>query len=238
MAVQNHAPRSAGPQTRYEVRVPVRNVVFQHTDWRSLPQGDPATLAIVNPTWKYTQQFGAGNATADPFKLKQLTPAEIMAELDEMAETRMAPNSRILMWVPIPQLWNLNGWAPKGFKYKTGGAWVKSREGDEGHYGQGYHWAGCAEFIAMFARGAPPNSRKVKLRNGWVAPPSGGARKPTDWLEQMINRWTAPEDTVFDPWAGLAPTITACVRTGRKCLAAEPNKKRYEAGLELVAEGL
>jgi len=224
--------------SRSKVKAPARNIVFEHCDWRKLPQGDPATLAIINPTWKYTQQFGAGNATADPYALKQLTPADIMRELDAIAEQRMASASRILLWIPIPQLWTLNGWAPKGFKYKTGGTWVKSREGDQGHYGQGYHWAGCAEFAAMFTRGAPPNDRKVPLRNAWVEAPSGGARKPEGWLEKWMLRWTEPQHTVFDPWAGLAPTITACIRTGRKCLAAEPNAKRYEAGLELVAAGV
>jgi N6-adenosine-specific RNA methylase IME4 len=208
-----------------------KGINFQNCHWRDLPNDKLADVAIIDPPWKYSQRNGK------PPPYPGIPTAEVKSQIEEMALTRMAKDSRILLWLTWPILPELWGWTPPGYRLVTGGAWVKSGPNDTGHYGQGYHWAGCSEPVLVFVRGKTHTDRSVKLRNAWVQSPEEHSRKPVDWMTQWLERWTTPGMRVFVPYAGLCPEVTACIRTNCFLDAAEISPERYADALALLAQG-
>ncbi len=109
--------------------------------------------------------------------------------------------------------------------------------GDVGHYGQGYHWAGCSEPVLVYTRSAGHNSR-AGLRNAWVQEPGKHSAKPIQWMKQWIERWCPPGGRVVDPYAGLGTVAEAVMEAGegRTYLGAEISEKRHSDALGLLAQ--
>jgi len=47
------------------------------------------------------------------------------------------------------------------------------------------------------------------------------AKKPLEMMIHLIESFTAPGDTVIDPFLGSGTTLIACQKTGRYCVGAE-----------------
>lgn len=190
-------------------------------------------LAVADSPWTYDQRFGASGADDHYGGLPIPT-------ILEHIEALQAP--RLALWITFPLMgeWpkTLPGWGEP----VTGGSWHKSLEGDEGHYGQGYHWAGCSELVLVYTRKLKGRKlytdRGAKLRNAWTSPPGDHSRKPVGWMEQWMARWVPPGGRVIEPYAGLGATAEAVLRSGvgRTYLGAEIDPERHAGALGLLAQ--
>lgn len=189
-----------------------------------------ADLVIADSPWLNREKHGATGAH-DHYP--GLPVDEIMEHLSQIRA------KRLVLWITFP-IWTADwpkeipGWG----KPVTGGAWFKSEKGDRGHYGQGFHWAGCAEIILIYTKPNAYNDRSVKLRNACYESPGRHSRKPVYWQSQMISRWCPPGGLVFDPYAGLASVAEATLESGggRTYLGAEKNAQRHTDGMGLLAQ--
>lgn len=186
-----------------------------------------ADLIIADPPWKYTQAVG------DAVPYNGLSVPEIVAHLARMRARRLA------LWVTWPLL--AEWWAAFPRTPVSGGTWSKSLHGDTGHYGQGYHWAGCSEPVLLYTDGAGHNDRSA-LRNAWgeswVEAPRENSRKPSEWMAQWIRRWVPDGGLVCDPYAGLGAVAEAVLLAGggRRYLGAEIDSVRHGEALALLAQ--
>jgi len=198
-------------------------------------------LCIADPPWSYVQKIGESRATNHYKTLPMSQIVEHLAEID-------CP--RMVVWLTWPIMaadWpeRLPNWG----RPVTGGAWTKSSQRDSGHYGQGYHWAGCSEPLLVYTRSGGHNSREL-LRNAWidgrkcdhgaawVEPPGKHSVKPIDWMVQMVRRWCPAGGRVVDPYAGLGSVAEAVLRAGdgRSYLGAEVDAKRHGDALGILAQ--
>ncbi len=197
-------------------------------DWPS------ADLVIADPPWSYVQSHGASRADNHYAVLPTST---IVEHLNQLVASRMA---LWLTWPLLPEWVSATTkHADWGWRLATGGAWAKSGEGDEGHYGQGYHWAGCSEPVFVYACGRDiPLDRGAPLRNAWVEPPGEHSRKPAVWMAQWLRRWVPEGGLVLDPYAGLASVAEAVLLAGggRRYLGSEISPERHRAALGLLAQ--
>lgn len=191
---------------------------------------EPADLVVADPPWSYVQRIGETRAENH---YACLTVPQIVAHVER------AVGSRLALWITSPLLgeWpgELAGWG----RPKTAGAWVKSDEGDTGHYGQGYHWAGCAELVLLYTCGGGTyTDRGAPLRSAWVEPPGEHSRKPARWQAQWIQRWVPPGGLVLDLYAGLGSVAEAVLLAGegRRYVGAEIDPERHAAALGLLAQ--
>jgi hypothetical protein len=185
-------------------------------------------LVIADPPWSYARTDGTTNA-ADHYS--GLTVAQIISHLSQLEA------SRLVLWITWPIL--AADWPealPEWGKPVTGGAWVKSDPGDAGHYGQGYHWAGCSEPVLVYSKAKAYNDRS-RLRNAWIEAPTKHSRKPVGWMAQMIQRWCPPGGTVIDPYAGLGSVAEAVLEAGegRRYRGVEIDPQRFADAQTLIA---
>lgn len=188
-----------------------------------------ADLAIADPPWLNRSKHGESGAHDhyDGLPVEQII--EHLEQID-------AP--RLVVWITYP-VWTadwpaaLPGWG----RPVTAGTWLKSDPDDSGHYGQGLHWAGCAEGVLVYTRPNAYNNKKA-LRNAWHEPAGLHSRKPVGWQAQMIRRWCPPGGTVFDPYAGLCSVPEAILELGKryKYVGAEISAERYAQGSSLLAQ--
>ena len=186
-------------------------------------------LAVADPPWLYRQQTGATGA-ADHYG--GLPVEEIVAHLAQLDAPRMA------LWITWPILaadWPAK--LPVWGRPVTGGAWFKSDPNDAGHYGPGYHWAGCSEPVLIYTRGTAHNDRS-QLRNAWREAPGLHSRKPVEWMAQWFRRWVPPGGRVIEPYAGLGATAEAVLEAGegRTYCGAELDPERHAGALSLLAQ--
>lgn len=196
----------------------------------SLPDGC-ASLVIADPPWDYVQHHGATRADNHYGCLRMPAIAHHLTEASRLA-------TRLALWVTTPLL---GEWMSANTSWGTpvtAGAWVKSEEGDAGHYGQGYHWAGCSELVLVYTRGGAHTDRSEPLRNAWVEPPQQHSRKPAAWQAQWIRRWVPPGGLVVDVYAGLGSVAEAVMLAGegRTYIGAEIDPERHAHALSLLAQ--
>lgn len=191
---------------------------------------EPADLVVADPPWSYVQRIGASRAENH---YDCLTTPQIVAHVER------ALGSRLALWITSPLLgaWpaELAGWG----RVTTVGTWVKSGEGDSGHYGQGYHWAGCTELVLLYTCGRGSHTdRAVPCRSAWVEPPGEHSRKPAAWQAQWIRRWVPPGGLVLDLYAGLGSVAEAVLLAGegRRYVGAEIDPQRHRDALALIAQ--
>lgn len=203
-------------------------------DTRTVPWPDDIDLVIADPPWRYERRVGASAAT-DWY--------DSMATVDIAEHLHRMPGRRLVLWITWPLLGMWMEVTRNEFSWglpTTGGAWVKSRPEDTGHYGQGYHWAGCSEAVLVYLRCGSATDRSQPLRNAWIEPPSKHSRKPVAWQAQMVRRWCPPGGLVADPWAGLGSVAEAVARAGegRRYLGAELDPERHTIAHTLVVQGI
>ena len=188
-------------------------------------------LAVADSPWTYDQRFGTSGADDHYGGLP------IPKILEHIAELR-AP--RLALWITFPLVGEWPKALPGWGEPISGGSWHKSMAGDEGHYGQGFHWAGCSELVLIYTRKLADRKlytdRGVKLRNAHTSPPNQHSRKPVAWMMQWMERWCPPGGKVIEPYAGLGATAEAAYRTGRLYRGAELNEERHGAALSLIAQ--
>lgn len=196
----------------------------------SLPDGC-ADLVVADPPWDYVQHHGATRADNHYGCLRIQAIAAHLIEAHRVGR-------RLALWVTAPLLGEWMEAATPWGAPVTAGAWVKSGEGDAGHYGQGYHWAGCSELVLVYTGHGCSTDRTEPLRNAWVEPPREHSRKPTVWQSQWVSRWVPPGGLVVDLYAGLGSVAEAVLLAGqgRRYIGAEIDPERHSHALGLIAQ--
>jgi hypothetical protein len=214
-----------------------------------------ADLVVADPPWTYSttlrDAFGdlnpAERAAGKPSIPRYTTgsPSDYYATMttkqiaDQVAQAHRIAR-RLALWLTWPLLgeWERSSrgwaWGPP----VSGGAWVKSGEGDAGHYGPGFHWSGCSEPVFVYSQPKSHTDRTVPLRNAWVEPPREHSRKPTGWQAQMIRKWVPEGGLVVDVYAGLGSVAEAVIEAGggRRYIGAELSEERHNQALSLLAQ--
>lgn len=187
----------------------------------SLPQAD---LAIIDPPWWYNQKKG------QRIKYPGLRTSEIGFIFNEIRKK----TKNIALWVTAPIM---PEWLDLFPKFTTMGTWAKSEDDGTGQYGQGYWWAGNAEYVLLYPGKGAYNSAS-KLRSSCVEPPTQHSRKPVSWQAQMVKRWCPPGGLVIDPFAGLGSVAEATIvaGAGRRYEGWEIDPVRHEQALALIAQ--
>lgn len=195
-----------------------------------------AALVIADPPWLYDHQTAGVTEAGDHYEC--VDTHKIVDHLNAFRAQRLT------VWATWPLL---DDWTeatllaiPQGRwrwgKAVSGMAWTKSGPGDTGHYGAGYHAAGCSEPVRIYTADGAQTYRDNPLRNAWIEPPGKHSRKPVGWMRQWLRRWTSPGDLVVDPYAGLASVAEACLLEGRRYLGAEIDASRHADGLAILAQ--
>lgn len=206
-------------------------------DW---PESD---LDVLDPPWSYVQRIGATRASNHYACLP--TP-EIVQQCARMRGARVAT------WTTAPK--QFEWWEAWPLAYSGGAVWVKSGPSDldqeslwgdapppgevmdAGHYGPGFHFAGCWEPVQVSARRPAYTDRSVPMRSVWVEAPNEHSEKPVRWMAQWIRRWVPPDGLVCDPYAGLGTVACAVVLAGegRRYLGTELDPERHAKALENI----
>ncbi len=187
-------------------------------------------LAVADPPWAYREAHGESSADDHYAGL----PVEAIVE-----HLRAIDAPRLALWITWPILaadWPAE--LPKWGRPVTGGVWVKSAKDDAGHYGQGYHWAGCSEAVLVYTRGGAFTDRAMPLRNAWIEAPGLHSRKPVGWQRQWVRRWCPPGGRVVEAYAGLGSTAEAVLTAGDAYAyrGAEVDVERHRQALGLLAQ--
>ena len=191
---------------------------------------EPVAMVISDPPWSYSQSMGTADAAIQYAGLP-------IPEIRDHLTTAAALSSRLALWHTWPILtadWDqcIDLWG----RPVTGGAWLKSDAEDSGHYGPGYHWAGCSEPVLIYTRPGSYTDRSQPLRNAWHERPGPHSRKPVGWMRQWLRRWTKPGDLVLDMYAGLGSVAEACILEDRRYIGAEPDEDRHRRALGMLAQ--
>jgi len=180
-----------------------------------------AALITADPPWPYPRPLydGAEGGSIENH-YTTLTIEDIEAMINRLG--KHAVNSRLALWCTWPRL---DIWMERkvtGWKYKTGGSWLKEATG-----GVGYHWLGVTEPVLIYTKGSPKQSFGG-LKNGHRSPIGAHSEKPWDWEAAWLERWTEPGDLVLDVFAGRGPMARACYLKGRRYVGIEIEQSRIE----------
>ena len=186
-----------------------------------------ADLVVLDGPWRYHQSHGASRAD-DHY------PTMAIEDIAMNASSAYHKARRLAVWVTCALL---GEWVSRRTPWGqpvTSGAWIKSREEDQGHYGQGYHWAGVAELVLIYTRDGSHTDRGSALRNGWIEPPGEHSCKPIGWQTQWIKRWVPEGGLVVDLYAGLGSVAHATLLAGggRRYVGAELDPARHQRAIE------
>jgi hypothetical protein len=196
-----------------------------------------AELVIADPPWLYDQQSIGESQASDHYDCLEMD--QIVDHLNALSCARMA------LWITWPMMskWPTatavgSDFAWRWGEHRSGGAWTKSDADNGGHYGQGYHWAGCSEPVLGYTTDGSYTDRTVALRNAHVEPAGLHSRKPVQWMVGWVKRWCPPGGLVVDPYAGLASVAEAVLLAGggRRYLGTEISDKRHAQGMALLAQ--
>lgn len=100
-------------------------------------------------------------------------------------------------------------------------------------------WKRDFEMIGVERNGTLAGKRdSAVLRFRALSPPPTGhfAEKPVPLMEYLVTKLDAP--TVIDPFMGSGSTAVACVRTGRKFIGIELERKYFDIACDRIAKEL
>jgi hypothetical protein len=60
------------------------------------------------------------------------------------------------------------------------------------------------------------------------------SQKPINLIRELIQEYTSPGDTVFDPFSGSGTTAIACIKEKRNFIGCEINKEHYDNSIKRI----
>lgn len=151
----------------------------------SWPFGDLPMFAfdviMADPPWSFENWSEGGNAKNAKAQYRCLPTEEIMAmPVGHLA----AGDCWLWLWATYPMLRDamrvMDAW---GFRYVTGGPWVKRGRSGKLAMGTGYVLRSCSEIFLLGANGSPKTFNR-STRNVIEAPRRQHSRKPDEAYEK------------------------------------------------------
>jgi len=84
--------------------------------------------------------------------------------------------------------------------------------------------------------GSPAVWNHGTTRYGYFGPSNHPTEKPVQLIRQMVEQFSDPGDTVFDPFMGSGTTGVACVQTGRNFIGCEIDPKYFAIAKRRIDE--
>lgn len=193
-------------------------------------EGRAPSLWVADPPWEYDEEPGV--ASPD-LQYRTLSLFQIVDHLDR-AYACAARDGRLAVWCTSPWLSPfLLAMAPTRWRFLTAGSWVKTTGS-----GVGQHWRGRAEYVLLFAKGAPPIDRAAHVVNGYASPALPHSEKPSAWMASWLPRWVPDGGLVGELYAGESAALArACLVDGRVAyVGAEIDGDRHAKALARLAE--
>ena len=135
-------------------------------------------------------------------------------------------------WLPFPKvvLWGANHFADKLPPVSGWLIWDKERPDTLDQSTAELAWTNCVKGVRRFRH----------LWNGMMrASEQGESYHPTQkpaalmcWILRLP--WIADSGTVVDPYMGCGPTALACIRTGRRFVGIEKERKYFEIARDRI----
>jgi N6-adenosine-specific RNA methylase IME4 len=169
--------------------------------FEGLPPGRFGAI-LADPPWAFAVRSAKGHTKSPENHYRTMAFAELAAlPVAELA----APDCLLWIWATWPHLPTamqlLDAW---GFRFKTGGAWVKRTETRKIAFGTGYLVRSATEPFLLATRGAPKIGSR-SIRNVIVARRREHSRKPPEarrMLEALRPGAPALELFAREPWPG------------------------------------
>lgn len=131
---------------------------------------------------------------------------------------------------------------PEGLQFVRFGVWVKLNPmpqltGDR----PGTGWEGVAIFHTHGKKrwnggGSSAVWSHGTSRYGWFGPSNHPTEKPASLIVDIVGKFTDNYETVLDPFMGSGTTGVACVRTGRKFIGIEIDRKYFDIAVKRIKE--
>jgi site-specific DNA-methyltransferase (adenine-specific)/modification methylase len=193
----------------------VDDVTVYHADCRDILPKVHADTVVTDPVWPGADVPLEGRSSPERLlrsTLQQVTPDAVRLAVQLGCDT----DPRFLD--AVPKWWDF-------FRV----AWLE--QAVKGHVGR---LLDTGDVAYLF--GSPPPSRDGHhvIPGRGVTHSSGGKERehPTprklDHVEWLVKWWSAPSDTIVDPFAGSATTGLAAMRWDRKCVLIEVKEKHCE----------
>jgi ParB family chromosome partitioning protein len=99
-------------------------------------------------------------------------------------------------------------------------------------------------YAAVFSEGSifrqSQDFSKVAISNAEAADTDHPTRKPTEYVQWIVETFSKPNDVVIDPFLGSGQTLMVCEASGRRCIGGELDPKfcsEIVARWELISKG-
>jgi site-specific DNA-methyltransferase (adenine-specific) len=126
----------------------------------------------------------------------------------------------------------VTAWESAGWSLKSVVVWDKARGGAMGSF-----WRNNHEWVCVFVKGKPRPIAHGSCFNTWTGTkPQDGehpTEKPVELVEYLLNA-TGDRNGVVDCFMGSGTTGVACVRTGRRFVGIEIERKYWEIAVRRV----
>ncbi len=158
---------------------------------------------LVDPPWSYEMRSEKGYDRSPEAHYDTMSDEDL---LDLPVGDLASDHCVLIMWAIWPKLplalELVKRW---GFKYVTGGDWIKTtKDGTNLKQGLGYNFRNASEPYIL-ARMGPSQARITDMANVIIAPPREHSRKPEEMrtrVERMTPNMFRAELFAREPWAG------------------------------------
>lgn len=197
-------------------------------------------LLLTDPPYgrNYARSFEDDKESAD----------ENLIRMFELFEGRLAPNAHVVFFCGERQEGRMRAIMEKHAPYLTERrrlGWVQTKpssptEADGRIQGDPHSFGAALEIAIHATRGHPQRIKPRNAANGYVAPRipvetrGHETEKPAGMLRHIIEAATVPGEVVADPFGGVASTLEATIRSGRRGWSCEDNSLHHIAGTRRI----
>lgn len=212
---------------------------FLEQDEYELPQGEVGLLLTDPP---YGSDFGR------TFTDTQEEADERLIDMFRIFEECLAPDAHVVFFCGERHEQRMRELMKTHAKYLVEQrrlGWVQSKpenptEADGRISGSPYSFAPALEIAIHATRGRPPRITPRDTPNAYVAPRIPAetrgheTEKPAAILRHIIEAATVPGDIVADPFGGVASTLEATIRSGRRGWSCEKSSIHHIKGTKRI----
>jgi len=201
----------------------VGDIMLYHADCRDILPHLPADTVVTDPVWPGADVPLEGRE--DPERLLRSTLQQVSPQTERIA-IQLGCDTDPRFLDAVPDWWDL-------FRV----AWLELPR--KGYRGRLLHTGDVAYLF-----GKPPPSREGHhvIPGRYIDPDPNGQQRdhPTPrklgHVEWLVKWWSAPDDTIIDPFAGSGTTGLAAMRWDRECVLIEVKEEHCETAARALRQ--